>query len=159
MSAAERALYRVVNALMGLLLRSPLHPLASGSVLLLTFRGRRSGREYTVPLGYVRDGRTFVCFTGTQWSAWWKNLRGGVPATAWVRSRKLNTGAQAFTEGEAVAAGLGVFLRKFPGTAARYGVGPGPGGLPEACEVAAAVRGGRAIMILVEPGATERGGG
>ena len=155
MSPAERVFYRFVNALMRLLLRSPLHAPASGSVLLLSFRGRRSGRSYTVPLGYVCDGRAFVCFTGPEWSAWWKNLRGGAPVKAWVRGRELHAGAWAFAEGEAVAAALGVFLRRFPGTAARYGVRLGPGGQPEASEVAAAVRRGRAVMILVRPDASK----
>ena len=159
MSPAERVLYRAVNVLMRLLLRSPLHAPASGRVLLLAFRGRRSGRGYAVPVSYVRDGRAFVCFTGAGWSAWWKNLRGGAPVTAWARGRRLEAEAHALTGGEAVAVGLDAFLRRFPGTAARYGVRLGPDGLPEASEVAAAVRSGGAVMILVRPRATRHDGG
>ncbi len=151
--AEKKVLYPVVNALMRLLLRSPLHVLASGSILLLTFRGRKSGRSYTVPVSYVRDGRAFVCFTSGEWSAWWKNLRGGAPVTAGVRGTGLEARAQVLQEGDAVVAGLDAFLRRFPGTAARYGVGLGPCSLPEPADVAAAVRSGRAIMVLVEPGA------
>ena len=153
MSPAEKVLYRVANKFMRLLLRSPLHVLASGSVILLTFRGRKSGRVYTVPVSYVRDGRAFVCFTSGEWAAWWKNLRGGAPVTATVRGRRLDARAQVFTEGDEVVAGLDALLRAFPGTAVRYGVALGSGGLSEASEVAAAVRGGRAVMILVRPGA------
>jgi len=40
------------------LLRSPLHRLASGSLLLITYRGRRSGRRFTIPVIYAeREGR------------------------------------------------------------------------------------------------------
>jgi hypothetical protein len=107
-----------------------LHTLAGGSALSLTFLGRKSGRSYTVPLGYVQDGQTLVCFTDGEWSAWWKNLRGGVPVTA-----RLNA-----------------FLRRFPATANRYGVGLDSAGLPEARDVDAAVRRGKAVMILMRLG-------
>jgi len=39
------------------LLRSPLHRLASGSLLLITYHGRSSGRCFTIPVMYAeRDG-------------------------------------------------------------------------------------------------------
>jgi len=53
--------YKIINPLMKLLLRSPLHTLVSGSLLLLTFTGTKTGNEYTTPVGYwVKDGRLIV---------------------------------------------------------------------------------------------------
>jgi hypothetical protein len=52
----ERGLYRVLNAGVGLLLRSPLHGLVSGRIMLLTVTGRRSGRLFTVPVSYLCHG-------------------------------------------------------------------------------------------------------
>lgn len=149
MSTAEKRLYRFLNAVVKLILLSPLHPLASGSVLLLTFSGRKSGRPYTVPLGYMREERAIVCFTSGEWSTWWKNLRGGVPVTARVQGRKLAGEAEVFTGGDGVACRLHAFLQRFVGTAGRYGVGLNPDGLPEASGSATAVRSGKVIMILV----------
>jgi F420H(2)-dependent quinone reductase len=71
-----RGLYRVLNAGMGLLLRSPLHGLVSGRIMLLTITGRRSGRSLTVPVSYLRYGEDVIVFTSGERSAWWKNLRG-----------------------------------------------------------------------------------
>lgn len=61
-----------------MLLRSPLHPLASDSLLLLSFTGAKTGTEYTTPVGYrVRDGTWIV----TTQSPWWRNLKGGEPVS------------------------------------------------------------------------------
>src|SRR5689334_22980603 len=44
------------------LLKSPLHGLLSRDVLLLTYRGRRSGEPYTLPLSYVEAGsHLYMC--------------------------------------------------------------------------------------------------
>jgi hypothetical protein len=46
------------------LLRSPLHRLASGSLLLITYRGRRSGRRFTFPVMYAEREGTLTIFVG-----------------------------------------------------------------------------------------------
>jgi hypothetical protein len=70
-----RLLFRSINSLVGLVLRSPLHRLLSGRLALLTFYGRKSGRRYTIPVGYVQTDNTLLVDAE---STWWKNLRGGV---------------------------------------------------------------------------------
>jgi hypothetical protein len=45
---------RAINPIICALLRSPLHRLLSEQMLLLTYAGRRSGRRFTLPLGYAR---------------------------------------------------------------------------------------------------------
>ncbi|WP_246045736.1 nitroreductase/quinone reductase family protein [Halorussus ruber] len=67
------------------LLRSPLHGLVSDSLMLITFTGRKSGREYTTPVGYRREEDTLVVFTH---SDWWKNLRGGHPVRVLLRGEE-----------------------------------------------------------------------
>ncbi len=150
MGRLERGLYRLLNVGVGLLLRSPLHGLVSGRIMLLTVTGRRSGRLFTVPVSYLRYGEGFFCFTSGRWSAWWKNLRGGAPVKARVRGRWLPGSARAEREGAADVEGLGTFLTAFPGTAGRYGVGLDAGGRPNPREVDA-VREGRAVMVVVKP--------
>src|SRR5579884_1140426 len=54
--APDPRVMRFVNPVVAALLRSPLHGLLSRQVFLLTVTGRRSGRRFTLPLGYVRDG-------------------------------------------------------------------------------------------------------
>jgi len=74
--------FRVINPLIKLLLRSPLHSLVSDSLMLITFTGRKTGEEYTTPVGYwMNDGRVIV----TTHSPWWRNLEGGRPVTLRLR--------------------------------------------------------------------------
>jgi hypothetical protein len=71
---------RTVNRAVAALLRSPLHPVASGQLALITVTGRRSGRQYTFPVGYRRSGERVTIAVG--WPArkrWWRNLRDGAP--------------------------------------------------------------------------------
>ncbi len=73
-------LFAIVNPAVRLLLASPLHGLASKSLLSITYTGRRSGRRYTTPLRYMRDGDVIRCFTSRD-TSWWKNLQDGQAVT------------------------------------------------------------------------------
>jgi Polyketide cyclase / dehydrase and lipid transport/F420H(2)-dependent quinone reductase len=67
---------RAVNPAVRAILRSPLHPLLSGRLALITYTGRRSGRRYTIPVLYEREADTVRI--PVEWPArkrWWRNLR------------------------------------------------------------------------------------
>ena len=52
---------RTVNPVVRLVLHSRLHRLLSGRLALVTVTGRRSGRRFTIPVGYRRvDGRVEI---------------------------------------------------------------------------------------------------
>lgn len=46
------------------------------ALLLLRYRGRRSGRTFATPVGYVRDGDRVVLVTSPSYG-WWPNMVGG----------------------------------------------------------------------------------
>lgn len=46
------------------------------ALLLLRYRGRKSGRTITTPVGYVRDGDRVVIVTSPSYG-WWPNMVGG----------------------------------------------------------------------------------
>ncbi len=72
---------RTGNRLVRPLLRSPLHPLVSGRLALITVTGRKSGRELSFPVGYTRKGNIVTIAVGwPERKLWWRNLRGeGAP--------------------------------------------------------------------------------
>ena len=94
------AMNRVVNPALGAVLRSPVHRLASGSVALLTYTGRRSGREFTIPCFYRDQGEEVTVAVG--WpdrKVWWRNLTGdGGPVRMLVRGREVRGHAVATRE-------------------------------------------------------------
>jgi len=47
------------NPIMKWILGSPLHRVVSKSTMLVTFTGRKSGKQYTIPVNYVREGDVF----------------------------------------------------------------------------------------------------
>jgi hypothetical protein len=60
----------------------------SRSVMLLTVVGRRTGRLYTMPVGYVsQDGTLDVLVANRQLKLWWRNLEGGAPVVLVLRGR------------------------------------------------------------------------
>ncbi len=64
------------NFIISALVRSPLHRLLSGTVVLLRYRGRKSGQLYTIPVQYARaDGDLVLFAMGAARKQWWRNLR------------------------------------------------------------------------------------
>jgi hypothetical protein len=69
---------RTGNRAVELLLRSPLHPVVSRHLALITVTGRRSGHDYTFPVGYRRTGdRVTIPVMWPARKVWWRNLQGG----------------------------------------------------------------------------------
>jgi hypothetical protein len=70
-------LNRTMNPVIGAVLRSPAHRLLSGQLALIRVTGRVSGREYTIPVLYERDGETVRIEVGwPERKRWWRNLTG-----------------------------------------------------------------------------------
>ncbi len=66
-----------VNPVLRAVLRSPVHRLASGRVALITYTGRISGREYTIPAFYRDKGDEITIAVGwPERKVWWRNLTG-----------------------------------------------------------------------------------
>ncbi len=76
-----------LNPLVRGVLRSRLHWLASGGLVLLTITGRRSGRQYAIPVGYQqRDpGELIVMVSHAHTKPWWRNY--DEPGAVGVRLR------------------------------------------------------------------------
>lgn len=87
------------NQLVAALLRSPLHGLVSGRLLLITVTGRRTGAEHTLPVGYREDdGRLTIPVLWPERKLWWRNLRDGAPVRLRLRGEDRAGRAQALTD-------------------------------------------------------------
>lgn len=83
------------NSIVALILRSPLHGLMSGSTLLITFTGRKSGNQYTTPVNYVQHGLRLL-ITSSKERIWWRNLRESAEVQIRLRGKNKVGMAQAF---------------------------------------------------------------
>jgi F420H(2)-dependent quinone reductase len=83
-SVPPPALVKMGNPLVRMLLGSPLHGLLDDSFLVLHLTGRRTGRRYHIPVGYVdMEGKTAVVTV----ARWRVNLRGGADVEVTLRGR------------------------------------------------------------------------
>jgi hypothetical protein len=81
----------IVNPLMRLILNSPLHGMMSAGLLLISYRGRKSGKEYTLPVQYTQDGKKIYIIPGMpEQKTWWRNLKGGLPVRLTLRGQVVN---------------------------------------------------------------------
>lgn len=70
------------NAVVLAVLRSRAHRLLSGSAIELRYTGRRSGRQYVLPVQYAGAGDSLVVRPQHwQHATWWRNFRTPQPVT------------------------------------------------------------------------------
>lgn len=144
-----KRLMAVANVFVRLLLRSPLHFMLSNNVLLLTYIGRKSGRQYTYPVGYARNGDVVTVFT---YRGWWKNLRGGAPVVVEIKRRRFPAAAEVIRDDQdAIATGLLAHLRQHPALARGYHVPLDEDGQPDPDAVRQAARFEVMVRIRLAP--------
>lgn len=119
----------VGNFLVGGMLRSPLNRVMGRSFLLLTFSGRRTGKEYTVPLAYARHAPDEVVVLGRRpdGKGWWTNIRGSLPVRVQIGGRE-SMGEAVVVNGEEAVERLGTYLERLPRVAKTLGVAARPDG-------------------------------
>src|SRR5437870_13848474 len=79
----------MLNPVIGAVLRSPLHRLVSPGLLLLTVTERRTGRRYSIPVGYQRDGDDLVVMVSEARSKqWWRNYEEPAPIEMRLRGEQ-----------------------------------------------------------------------
>jgi hypothetical protein len=89
---------RFINPFVSMILRSPLHRVLSNRVLL-TFTGRKTGKRFTIPVGYTREGDTLTLFSSKSWC---KNLRSGGCVAMHLQGRGRTGRAEVIEAREAV---------------------------------------------------------
>ncbi len=65
-----------LNPLVKPLLDSPLHWILSSSLMLIRFKGRKTGKEFVTPVGYkAADDCLVILLSETFNRQWWRNFR------------------------------------------------------------------------------------
>ncbi|MDA0273687.1 MAG: hypothetical protein O3C68_10605, partial [Proteobacteria bacterium] len=66
-------LFKFINLVVMALLKSPIHGFWSASLVVIGFRGRKTGKSYATPVRYVVDAEVVQCFTSKD-GDWWRNI-------------------------------------------------------------------------------------
>jgi len=146
MNIPESAL-KWINPVVIPMLKSPLHGLMSADVMLVTLTGRRSGKTYTRPVSYRREGQIVHCFT-LRHTGWWKNLRGGADVSIRVAGEQLSGRAEAVHDDpKRVRDALAAFLVHVPRDAGYYDVAIDSNGTPNGSDLD---RAAQEMVVLIE---------
>lgn len=79
-----RFLMKVVNPLLKMVLNSPFHGKISHELMVLRWTGRKSGKRYATPVGYVYHEKHIYVFTHSQW---YKNFTSSAPVTMHIAGK------------------------------------------------------------------------
>ena len=109
------------NDFMSWVLRSPFHGMLSDGMMLLTVRGRRTGRLFTTPVGYYREGDSLWVITSRD-RIWWRNLQGGADVQLLLKRKLVNAHAETELDESAVQARMHEYLRHVPMAAKSLGI-------------------------------------
>jgi hypothetical protein len=152
-------LNHIANPLVRLILKSPLHGLLSSGLVLMIYRGKRSGKTYELPVQYAQDGQVVYIMVGNpEQKSWWRNLRGGAPVQVVLRGQKLSGEAEVLlgqdNEAETSAA-LGLYLQRFPAAARSHNLQAKPDGTYSADELYTAASSTVMVGVALEQPVTE----
>ena len=112
---------KVMNGIMTLILRLPLSGGMSKQLGLITVTGRRSGKRYTTPVGYVRIGDNHV-HVFSHADGWWKNLRGGGPVTIRMAGKDYHGTGVTIENHDAIVEDFYNYLSHIPNASGPFGV-------------------------------------
>jgi len=80
-------LVKLVNPLIKLMLNSPLHRQISRRLMLLYFTGRKTGKHYSTPVGYVQQRDKMFVFTH---SSWRNNFKQSAPVKMRIQGKDIH---------------------------------------------------------------------
>ena len=109
------------NDFMAWVLRSPFHGMLSDGMMLITITGRKTGRKYTTPVGYYREGEYLWVITSHD-RTWWKNLRGGAEIGLLLKRKPVTAHAEVELDEKAVEARMYDYVKHVPQAAKPMGI-------------------------------------
>jgi deazaflavin-dependent oxidoreductase (nitroreductase family) len=139
---------RLGNPILTALLRSPLHAMADGGMMLISVTGRRSGRVYTTPVNYSREGETLTVISMRE-RTWWRNLRGGAEVGVHLQGQARRGRATVAEDDTSVAQALGRIVSSRPTYARFLEVTMRPDGTAEPDDLARAARSRVVVSIRI----------
>lgn len=101
------------NPIMRWLINSPLHFFVSKNMMLMTYKGRKSGKSYTTPMNYLEIGGALYTISFKK-RTWWRNLRGGAAVTLRLRGKDVPARAEVIEDPSQVSSSLQQFLKAAP---------------------------------------------
>jgi hypothetical protein len=106
---------RLASPVVRVVLESRAHRLLSGRLLVLDYRGRRSGREHRIPLRYAETagGAVVAVAVRPERKQWWRTFLGGEDAVLLLRGGRV-AARGVVTDGHERGAAIRAYLERYP---------------------------------------------
>jgi hypothetical protein len=116
-------LLRLANPVVRGVLDSPAHRILSGTLVVLAYRGHKSGREFRIPLRYTEepDHRIVALAVQPERKLWWLSFADAAQATLLIRGESRPVTGRVVDGAERRAA-LDAYLTRYPRAAGALGV-------------------------------------
>jgi len=89
--------------------------------MVIQYTGRKTGKRYRLPVGYLRVGDTLLT-TSYKRRKWWRNLRDGADVTLRLQGKDVTGYAEVVEDNHGVMEGIQAFIEHDPRTARMFGV-------------------------------------
>jgi len=124
----------------------------SSNLILLTYRGRRSGVEHTLPVQYANLTNELIVVAGQhERKRWWRNLRARSTVKIRYRGRPIECRAELIEGDEAaVTPRLAVYFRRFAHSAHHWGITFSPRGELDSQALREAAKGAVVVVIRLK---------
>lgn len=131
------------NVPMRVLLGLPFSTPPSGRLMLISYKGRKSGKHYRQPVSYVQQGDTLLTPGGGNWK--W-NLQDGRPVHIRLSGHDVLARPELVSDPDEVERLLGVMMSANPTVGAFVGIPKGPDGRLDRDRLEAALRYGFRVV-------------
>jgi deazaflavin-dependent oxidoreductase (nitroreductase family) len=92
-----------------------------GDTMLITVTGRKTGKKYSTPVGFYRDGDTLWILSSRD-RTWWRNVCDGAEVGMRIRGKEVRGFAEAVLDEKIVASQVIEYVRRIPMSAKPMGV-------------------------------------
>ncbi len=103
----QKQLNKLGNPLVKWVLCSPFHAILSSHLIVISFKGRTTGKPYSIPVEYKRADGTILLST-SQDRRWWRNLCTGDVIKVRLQGKDLYGNVETFTDKPTVTTIVGM---------------------------------------------------
>lgn len=142
---------RFWNEFNKIILPSPLHNISSRKIILISFLGRNTGKEFTTPVNFVQQ-ENILTITSIKNRKWWRNLITQPDVIITMKGKRLHGVATVFEEQIDVARELEIYFKLEPFMARFFKVSRLPDGSLDQKELRASAENRVVIKVkLADP--------
>jgi deazaflavin-dependent oxidoreductase (nitroreductase family) len=141
-----------MNPILMWILKSQFHGWMSANTLIIAYHGRKSGREYTLPVQYVQhDNKLYIVPGYAEKKTWWKNFRQEMDVRVWLMGEAVDGKGvlmDAAADADEILQAACLYLLKFPPSAKMHNVRTAEDGTPDMDDVQTAVKGIKMLRVV-----------